>query len=87
MSMLCPSLRSCGNRSTTVTLAPALANQYAVMGPATEAPETRTLSCGIVLEVLTKEREEKVEEQNYYVTDKSDKLIRLFGRDSSQWPT
>ncbi len=48
MSMACPPLRNSEKRSITVILAPALANQYAVAGPAMDAPTTRTLSPGHV---------------------------------------
>ena len=43
MSTACRPVRRDGKRSITVTWAPALASQYAVAGPAMDAPDTRTL--------------------------------------------
>ncbi len=48
MSIACPPVRGAGARSTTVTLKPYRRSQYARAGPATLAPEIRTLVFFIV---------------------------------------
>jgi hypothetical protein len=46
--MFCPPERNVGKRSIIVTLKPARESQYAVMGPAIEAPTTSAWGLDIV---------------------------------------